>query len=81
MFCWPLYILWGTSSSYRYGGTQRVTLNIHIIPHKKVGVGTVRRSTTLSQIYPHWNWNSKWNTKLRLEFKVEYGFKLEFQVE
>ena len=36
---------------------------------------------TLSQIYPHWNWNSKLNTKLRLEFQVEYGFKLEFQVE
>ncbi len=35
----------------------------------------------LSQIYPHWNWNSKLNTKLRLEFQVEYGFKLEFQVE
>ncbi len=35
----------------------------------------------LSQIYPHWIWNSKLNTKLRLEFKVEYEFKLEFQVE
>ncbi len=37
--------------------------------------------TTLSQIYPNWNRNSKLNTKLRLEFQVEYGFKLEFQVE
>ncbi len=37
--------------------------------------------TTLSQIYPHSNWNSKLNTKLRLEFQVEYGLKLEFQVE
>ncbi len=36
---------------------------------------------TVSQIYSHWNWNSKLNTKLRLEFQVEYGFKLEFQVE
>ena len=36
---------------------------------------------TLSQIYPHWNWNSKLNTKLRLELQVEYGFKLEFQVK
>ena len=36
---------------------------------------------TLSQIYPHWNWNSKLNTKLRLEFQFECGFKLEFQVE
>ncbi len=38
-------------------------------------------SHTLSQIYPHWDWNSKLNTKLRLEFHVEYGFKLELQVE
>ncbi len=38
-------------------------------------------SNALSQIYLHWNWNSKLNTKLRLEFQVEYGFKLEFQVE
>ncbi len=37
--------------------------------------------SSLSQIYPHWNWNSKLNTKLRLEFQVEYGFKLEFRVE
>ncbi len=36
---------------------------------------------TLSQMYPHSNWNFKFNTKLRLEFQVEYGFKLEFQVE
>ncbi len=36
---------------------------------------------TLSQIYPHWNWNFKSNAKLRLEFQVEYRFKLEFQVE
>ncbi len=36
---------------------------------------------TLSQIYPHSNWNSNLNTKLRLEFQVEYGLKLEFQVE
>ena len=36
---------------------------------------------TLSQIYPHWTWNSKLNTKLSLEFQFEYGFKVEFQVE
>ncbi len=36
---------------------------------------------TLSQIYPHWNSNSKLNTKLSLEFQIEYGFKFEFQVK
>ena len=35
-------------------------------------------SSSLSQIYTHWNRNSKLNTKLRLEFQIEYGFKLEF---
>ncbi len=39
------------------------------------------RLYSLSQIYPHWNWNPKLNTKLSLEFQFEYGFKLEFQVE
>ncbi len=38
-------------------------------------------TNTLSQLYPHWNWNSKFNTKLRKEFQVEYKLKLEFQVE
>ncbi len=38
-------------------------------------------ANTLSQIYPHWTWNSELNTKLRLELQVEYGLKLEFQVE
>ncbi len=38
-------------------------------------------SYALSQIYPHWNLNSKLNTKLRLELQVESSFKLEFQVE
>ncbi len=44
----------------------------------------LRLTATLSQIYPHWNWNSKLNTKHRLEFQFEcgfHGFKLEFQVE
>ncbi len=40
-----------------------------------------RACPTLSQMYPHWNWNSKLNTNFRLEFQGEYGFKLEFQVE
>ena len=44
-------------------------------------LGCTTETPTLSQIYPHWNSNSKWNTKLRLEFQFEYGFKLEFQVE
>ena len=29
------------------------------------------RSVTLSQIYPHWNWNSNLNAKLKLEFWVK----------
>ena len=41
----------------------------------------LRLYATLSQIYPHWNWNSKLNTKLRLVLQFEYGFKSEFQVE
>ncbi len=40
----------------------------------------VIKKPALSQIHPHWNWNSKLNTKLSLEFQFEYGFKFEFQV-
>ncbi len=47
----------------------------------QTGLKSHRNYSTPSQIYSHWNWNSKLNTKLGLEFQIEYRFKLEFQVE
>ncbi len=77
------------SFNHRLGHVNALLYYNHTVPLKNPS--QVRRvlpcsdstgqQTTLSQIYPHSNWNSKLNTRLRLEFQVEYRFKLELQVE
>ncbi len=58
---------------------SQCTLNKKII--ESTHILNYVQDTTLSQIYPHSNWNSTLTSKLRLEFQFEYRFKLEFQVE
>ncbi len=60
-------------------GSCALTKNAIVQPTLKDKLILIK--STLSQIHPHWNWNSKLNAKLSLGFQFEYGFKLEFQVE
>ncbi len=52
----------------------RQALLLHQYMNRPKSYNACRYYPALSQIYPHWNWNSKLNTKLSLEFQFEYGF-------
>ena len=63
-----VFMLIGNAPHLKKLSIESITVGTESIPMS----GTTNNLGALSQIYPHWNWNSKLNTKLRLEFQIEY---------